>query len=202
MPSPEHGGNWGLLGGAFDPVHRGHLALAEDILEAMKLDGVLFVPSFNPPRKQASCVASFDDRVTMIGLAIAGLKEFQLCEIERESNRPGYSLLTVRAVKRRYPDANLRFIVGADLLSELHGWYEADSLVKEIHIVAGLRPGSAARVPDELSHAGIEIVPTRLVEAASRDIRARIANGDSVESLSTFVPQPVAEYIAERKLYR
>jgi nicotinate-nucleotide adenylyltransferase len=201
MPSPEHGGNWGLFGGAFDPVHNGHLNLAREILRVKQYTGILFVPSYNPPRKRGGCVASFEDRVAMLQIALLDTPNFQISEIERESDAPGYTLLTVRAIKKRFPKATFEFIIGADLLGELPGWYETDEILKEIRIVAGSRPGSESKIPIGFPEGSIEVLATSLVDLASSDIRTRLPHDLPREELLAMVAPAVADYIASHGLY-
>lgn len=202
MPNPDQGGSWGIFGGAFDPIHYGHLGLAHDLLKALKYSGILFVPSFNPPRKRDGCVASFEDRAEMLRLAIDGEPQFAFDLLERESSEPGYTLLTVRALKKRFPKAIFDFIIGADLLTELESWYEADEILKEVRIVAGSRPGALVKIPAKFPAGRIRVVETGLVDIASRDIRRRLADGMSLKDLERLVPPRVAAYIIDRGLYR
>lgn len=201
MDSPNNGGEWGIFGGAFNPVHYGHLALARDICTARRSDGVLLVPSYNPPRKVISDLAPFEDRLAMLRMAIEDEPCLHVSEIEASLETPGYTLLTVRALKKRYPNARFYFIIGADLLGEFESWYEADEILKEVTIVAGSRPGADVVVPRNLPPGRFEIVSTSMIDLASRDIRARIREGISLETLAELVPVPVAHYIVDHNLY-
>ena len=201
MPSPDAGAQWGILGGAFDPVHNGHLTLAREILFAAGLDRILFVPSFVPPRKAVGCVASFEDRLEMLRLAIADTRQFHLTDIESESSDPGYTLHTVRALKKRLPDAKLSFIIGADLLSEIETWYEAMAIIREVRIIAGSRPGAILATPSGFPIGAITLVPTSPVDLASHDIRARVALGITLVELARMTPPAVAKYILDQGLY-
>ena len=193
---------WGIFGGAFDPVHNGHLTLAGEILQAAELDGILFVPSYNPPRKNKGYIASFEDRVAMLGLAINGVEKLAISEIESESDEPGYTLHTVRALKKRFPKTTLSFIIGADLLAELETWYEAEEIAKEVRIIAGTRPGAKLTAPSGYPKGSITLVETHPVNLASHEIRALVASGISLAELARMVPESVATYIFEHGLYR
>ncbi len=201
MRSPNDGGEWGILGGAFNPVHNGHLTLARGIRAAKRSDGVLLVPSYRPPRKSLADFASWDDRLAMLRLAVDDDPGLLVSTIESESETTGYTLLLVRALKKRYPEARLYFIIGADLLAEFDTWYEAGELINEIPVVAGSRPGAKLAATSPLLAGRVEIVETAMVDVSSRDIRARVKAGISLETLATLVPRPVAEYICKRKLY-
>lgn len=202
MPTPEAGVQWGIFGGAFDPVHNGHLTLAREILQMARLDAILFVPSFNPPRKNKGCVASFDDRVAMLRLALADFDQLRVSQIEAKSVEPGYTLHTVRALKKRYPKTEFAFIIGADLLMELESWYEADEIIKEVRIFAGTRPGAGLEPPSGFPEGAITLVPTTAVNLASHEIRGLVSSGIMLTELSRMVPPAVATFIFEHGLYR
>jgi nicotinate-nucleotide adenylyltransferase len=202
MPTPDSGTQWGIFGGAFDPVHNGHLTLARDILRATELNGILFVPSFNPPLKRRGCVASFEDRVAMLKMAIDDCDRFAVSEIEAKSDEPGYTLHTVRALKKRFPRTIFSFIIGADLLMELESWYEAEEIAREVQIIAGTRPGATLTEPAGFPKDAVTMVETTPIELASHQIRAVVAAGITVTELSRMIPPAVAKFVLERGLYR
>jgi len=138
----------------------------------------------------------------MLRIAIGSYDRFAVSDIERDSSEPGYTLVTVRALKKRSPQTTFDFIIGADLLTELESWYEAEQIVKEVRIVAGSRPGAAIKLPDRFPVGAIQIVETSLVDLASHQIRKDIASGMTEEGLAQVVPLPVAEYIIAHGLYR
>jgi nicotinate-nucleotide adenylyltransferase len=207
-PTPEQGGNWGILGGTFDPVHRGHLALARGIYEQKKLIGVLFVPSIGHPFKQGQCQASFSDRVAMLRLAVENHECFLVSEIEAEMSLNGYTLDTVRACKQRYPLAEFSFIVGADILDELKHWHNPEQILKEVKVLVGSRPPydkkqlvaqkQLAAFPSDK----IELVPTSLIEVSSTEVRQEIRDNVSPDELDRLIPSKVRRYIQQRELYR
>ena len=202
MRSSNNGEEWGILGGTFNPVHRGHITLAAEIAAAKALDGVLMVPSYVPPPKINPDTATLQDRLAMLKLACANHPELVTSSIESESDTPGYTLLTLRAIKKRYPSTRFRFIIGADLLAEFPSWYEATEILAETEILVGSRPGAEIRLPDGFDPGRFEIVETSLLDISSSDIRAKIRNGARRRELSDLVGDQVAEYIMERGLYR
>jgi nicotinate-nucleotide adenylyltransferase len=201
MHSPNNGGQWGILGGSFNPVHRGHIALAVDLAAAKGYDGVLMVPSFIPPRKVIPDMASFEDRVAMLRLACESFPKLVVSTIEAESDTPGYTLLTVRALKKRYPKTTFSFIIGADLLAEFESWYEAKEILNELTIVVGSRPGSHLEIPPGFNENRFELIETTLLDISSREIRESIRAGIKREELIKIVPDKVADYLIERGLY-
>ena len=138
----------------------------------------------------------------MLRLAIGHDSRLQVSTIEAESDSPGYTLLTVRALKKRYPVARYYFIIGADLLPEFDNWYEADEILKELPIAVGSRPGSRVQIPASLPKNRFESHETTLLDISSRDIRAAVRNGIRRDALAKLVPDSVADFIVERGLYR
>jgi nicotinate-nucleotide adenylyltransferase len=199
---PEKGGLWAVFGGVFDPVHNGHLALANSIFTAKGFDGILFVPSYNPPHKAGHPAASFEDRVSMLNLATADSDRYLVDTIESEIEGPGYTLNMVRAVKKRYPGADFRFIIGADNINDIGNWYRPDDVFREIKIIAGARPGFRLKDPGKYPKDRMEFVDTELADVSSSLIRERIASGISTEELAVLVPAPVARYIMEKRVYQ
>ncbi len=199
MPRPV-----GLLGGTFNPVHEGHLSIAREALRLFDLDAVWFIPCAVPPHKPTTGLAPNADRLAMLRLAIAGEPRFDALPIEFDRPGASYTLDTVRALQSLHPHRAFVFIVGADTLPELPTWHRPLELLSLIRIVSLARPGFA---PDPAS---IHLPPPwpgklladlrtgRPLDVSSRDLRAKIAAGQSVP----LVPEPVLRYIQEHNLYR
>ncbi|RKX24599.1 MAG: nicotinate (nicotinamide) nucleotide adenylyltransferase [Candidatus Zixiibacteriota bacterium] len=202
MPVPENGESWGILGGMFDPIHNGHLNLARNILSAKKLDGVLFVLSFNPTHRKEDIAVSFDDRLAMLELALRDYPKFAISDIERTMDLPGYTLNTVRELTKAYPDVSFRFLIGSDNLASFKTWYCWEQVLEEIPLLVGGRPGTVLQDTESLSPGRVELVDIELVDLSSSMVRRKIQAGLTQEELSEFVPSPVAAYIAEKGLYR
>lgn len=197
----------GLFGGTFNPVHRGHLLVAQDAVEAFDLARVLFVPCERPPHKEAGALVSAAHRVAMLEAALEGNERFEVCDLEIRRGGTTYSIDTVRELKKLQSDTEWVFIIGADTLLELHQWKEIDALLELCRFVTLARPGF------DLKNARAETLklkppwPARLLqdvarghqmEIASSDIRHRVAEGMSIKYL---VPYAVEMYIAEHALY-
>jgi nicotinate-nucleotide adenylyltransferase len=201
-PSPENGERWGILGGTFDPVHYGHLTLAEEICIHKGLNGVLLVPAVRHPLKRNHCHASYANRVEMLKRAVEDHPRLVVSEIEAEMNLSGYTLDTVRALKRLYPRTEFYFIMGADNLKELDKWHLPEQIFKEVKLLVGSRPGfDGSRFPEYLSGC-VEVVATSLVDVSSTEVRRQIREGTSAEQLDTLVPPKVRQYILQKKLYQ
>ena len=133
----------GVFGGTFDPVHFGHLILAEQCREQGRLDEVLFVPAPRPPHKPQPS-ARFDQRVEMLALALAGNPVFRIDEIEKDREGPSYTTDTLAELRRRRPGDEFWLLVGSDTVRDLHLWYEPRRLVEMAGLLVMDRPGSPA----------------------------------------------------------
>jgi nicotinate-nucleotide adenylyltransferase len=198
----------GVFGGTFDPVHMGHLVLAEQCREQAGLDQVWFVPAARPPHKPEHHLTPFERRAEMLRLAVAGHPAFRVNEIENERAGPSYTVETLEELHRRHPEAELHLILGSDCLPDMPTWYESSRLPRLATLLLIHRPG--APIPDEaglraaLGLAAGDPLPFRVVEVplqeiSSRDLRRRVAEGRSIRYL---VPRAVEQYIAEKSLYR
>jgi nicotinate-nucleotide adenylyltransferase len=194
----------GIFGGTFDPIHQGHMIIAEQVMGELDLSRVVFVPGGVPPHKEASSVrASAEDRFDMVEAAVASNERFLVDRVEVDSGRPMYSVETVRLLKERSPDDEWYFIGGADEVSNLLTWMEPDRLLEEVVMVAATRPGYDLGKLQHLE-AGLRnfdrIFPVECtrVDISATGIRRRILQGKSVRYL---VPEGVYNIIRDRRLY-
>lgn len=194
----------GLLGGTFNPVHEGHLAIAREAMRLFDLEAVWFIPCGIPPHKPMTRLAPSEDRLAMLRLAIAGEPCFKALPIEFDRPGTSYTLDTVTALQSEHPDQTFVFIVGADTLPELHTWHRPLDLLERIRIVSLARPGftpdpDALHLPPPWPETLLSDLRTGTpLDAASSDIRAAIAAHQPVP----LVPEPVMHYIQEHHLYR
>ena len=197
----------GILGGTFNPVHMGHLMVAQAAAEQLDLAKVLFVPCATPPHKEASSLLSAEHRMAMLETAVQDNLRFELCDIEVRRGGPSYTIDTVSRIRRSYPAAALDFIIGSDTLPELHLWKDIYKLLGLCRFVTFLRPGAGmdSLRPEDLeldapwpARLLQDVVTGHLVDVSSSDIRHRIAEGMSIRYL---VPPEVEMYIAEHGLY-
>lgn len=194
----------GILGGTFDPVHHGHLVIAEQVADALGLERVIFVPSGIPPHKPASSVkASGEDRSRMVEVATGGNGKFCVDRIEIDAGEAMYSVDTVPLVKKRYKGDEWYFILGSDEVSNLLSWKEPDRLLEEAYVAAAARPGYDVSNLDHLAEAlenYHKIVPVEctLMNISATRIRRMLAEGESIRYL---VPDGVYEIIHDRGLY-
>ena len=118
----------GLFGGTFNPVHEGHLQIARDAKRAAELDEVMFIPCATPPHKTPTWLASGEDRLNMLTLALENEPAFTVNDLELDREGPSYSIDTVRAIRAAHPEDALTFIIGSDSLVELHLWKDIEAL--------------------------------------------------------------------------
>lgn len=195
----------GIFGGTFNPIHLGHLLVAQDALEQLRLARVIFIPSAIPPHKHADKLASAADRLRMIELGIRGNDRFEVDDVEIRRGGKSYSVDTLTQLKAQNPRAVFFFIIGADSLRELHLWREVGQLVTLCTFVTVPRPGFEAKpvIDPRLDPATRRQLRQHVLRGhacgiASRDIRARVASGRSIRYL---VPDGVRQYIRRRRLY-
>jgi len=199
MTTPEQPGKWGIMGGIFDPIHYGHLILAESARQACGLDGILFVPSLDPPHRSARPIASFDDRCTMVKLAIEGNDRFVFSNLEEKLASPGYTLAVVDYLNQTYPDPDWHLILGADNIAIFDSWHKPEELVKRVKIVVGRRPGVDDEFQKSPWHDFVTVFPMPQIEISSTAIRECVGAGRSIRYL---LPDDVRGFVESRGLYR
>jgi len=208
----------GIFGGTFNPIHLGHLIVAEEIREGFSLERIFFVPSARPPHKSEPERMDAEDRLEMTRLAVEGNPHFDLSVIEHQ--RPGlsYSVDTVESFRREYgKDAELFFILGADVFSEINTWHEPERLIGLCNFIVISRPGfslektlgfftaifgiraepGSRQIPLPNGHF-LYLLDVTPIGISSTLIRARIREGRSVKYL---LPESVASYIISNCLY-
>jgi nicotinate-nucleotide adenylyltransferase len=193
----------GLFGGTFDPVHLGHLVLAEQCREACELDRLWFVVAGEPPHKPGGRTA-VRHRLEMVRIATAGHPKFLVSEIEATRPGPHYSVETLESVHRQSPDEDLFFLIGADSLAELVTWRQPARIAQLATIVVVNRPGIEESPPQSLPDFGpsahrLLTVTIPAIGISSTDLRQRLAEGRSIRYL---VPRGVEAYIEANALYR
>jgi nicotinate-nucleotide adenylyltransferase len=186
----------GLFGGSFDPVHLGHLLVAQAAVEELGLDKLFFIPAAQSPFKPENQIAPANARLQLLRLTLAGKTN---CEIDEQEIRRGgisYAIETLRDYSKRFPDAQLFYLVGADNAAKLNEWREPAELAKLAEFVAVPRPGkSVVEFPKPFRGRILKGFP---IEISSSQIRARVKAGLSIENL---MPPFVAKAIHAAKIY-
>jgi len=185
----------GILGGTFNPVHIGHLILAEEAREKLGLDKVIFVPANLPPHKDNGDIAPAPFRLTMLKLATKGNKRFYVSDIEIKRQGRSYTIDTLKEFKRKYPGDDLYFIIGSDLLKYLDEWKDLNEINKMVKFITATRPGyPLEKIPGYIQTLGI-----RAVDISGFAVRQCIKENKSFRYL---VPEAVFNFINRNKLYK
>lgn len=196
----------GIFGGTFDPIHLGHLVLAEQCREQCQLDEVWFVPAAHPPHKLDATISAAKVRCEMIELAISGSAAFRLNRMELERTGPSYTFETLEQFHRDDPTRELFLMIGADSLRELPSWREPQRILELATIAAVNRGDRPLEDRMDPSFERLRLLPCfRLVQVqmpgvsiSATDIRHRVASGRSIRYL---VPRAVETYIQQQKLF-
>ena len=208
----------GILGGTFDPIHIGHLRLAEEMCEELNLSRVLLIPGAQPPHKGGPQVAPFPDRLEMTKIGTSSSDYLEASDIEGHREGPSYSFETVRIIREKYGDRlELYFILGSDAFKEINTWKEYKKLFQITNFVVIERPGitldelgafieslgagfKAEGIDDFINSYGNHVFfkKTTLMDISSTKIRQKIRAGKSINFI---VPQKVKEYISKKGLY-
>lgn len=194
------------MGGTFDPIHYGHLMLAQNALDTFMLDEILFVPSGTPWLKESTKVLSKNKRVSMTGIAIEDNPDFALSTIEIDREGNSYSYETVEELKKEQPDTDFYFIMGADSLLEIERWKHPDRLMADCTLLVAMRDDcdkeglkkQIAYLTDKYQ-ADIRILPANRMDISSTRIRQMIQEGKSVRYM---LPDQVIRFIQKNHLYQ
>ncbi len=195
----------GIMGGTFDPIHLGHLVVANEVLNIYNLDKIIFVPAGNPPHKIGMSDSS-GDRFFMTNLATLSNNKFMVSDFEIKNLGKSYTLNTLQEFHSIYLNTEFYFITGTDAIIDLPKWYEPKELLKLCKFIAVSRPGLKKKylelkineIKNELN-ADIEVLNVPMLQISSTDIRERFANGISAKYL---LPECVEQYIIKNNLYR
>jgi nicotinate-nucleotide adenylyltransferase len=183
----------GIVGGTFNPPHLGHLIIANEVLNALDLEEIRFMPNHVPPHKERLKNITDDERIRMLSLSIEDHPQFKLETIEMERSGPSYTYDTIMQLKKREPQTDFHFIIGADMIEYLPKWYKIDELVNQVTFVGVNRPSHSSETGYPIIH--IDIPEINL---SSTLIRERLSENRSVKYL---LKDSVLDYIKEMKLY-
>lgn len=196
----------GIIGGTFDPIHYGHLILAEHVRTNALLEKVIFIPAFVSPHKQGLAIAESIHRFNMVSLAIASNSEFEASDLEISSGEISYTINTLEKLKDNYNEnATFYFITGSDTIFEIEKWHEYQKLLNNAGFIVGNRPGfREGKLEGHVNYlnnkygSNIIIVDIPEVDISSTDIKRRIKESQSIKYL---VPESVEDYIRKNALY-
>jgi nicotinate-nucleotide adenylyltransferase len=196
----------GVFGGSFDPVHMGHLTIAQDAVERLELNRLIFMPAAVSPLKQGKTLTEGRRRLEMLQLAIEGNLRFEVSDMELQRGGVSYTFDTLTRLQAEHPGAGLFFIIGLDSLTELHLWRNIEPLLELCTVVPFARGGEdltrisgQIQLPNEWKNRLLErVIRIHEIEISSSEIRMRLAEGLSIRYL---VPPEVEMYIAEHGIY-
>lgn len=194
----------GILGGTFDPIHIGHLKLAEAVYQLLELEKIIFIPAFVPPHKIGQNYAPAEDRYAMTELAVASKPYFSVSNLEFRRRGISYTVDTLRALRKEFPDKALYFIIGADSVLQLHTWNSIQEMLQLAVFVGAGRPGyegvmkEVRRTLGPIAEKRIILLHTPEYDISSTAIRNRIS---LKKHLTGLVPEVVEQYIYEHNLY-
>ena len=199
----------GIMGGTFDPIHYGHLVIAEEVRTRLNLTEVLFIPTGDPPHKPGLSVTSAEQRASMVALAIASNPYFVLSRMEIDRPGPSYTVDTLRQLRQQWGrQMGIYFVIGWDSLEDLHHWYDPQGLLAELTgLVAVRRPGHVEEVEYkkviEQRLPGItqllHVVDAPQLDISATDLRKRVAEGRPIKYQTS---EAVEHYILTHKLYQ
>ena len=196
-------GATGFFGGTFNPVHRGHMHLAEEAYEKLGLDRLILVPANVPPHKEAPDLCSGRDRLEMCRLAVSDHEGFEVSDFELNQGGKSYSVFTAEHFARMYPDDDIYMMVGSDMLLSFDRWYRFEDILKTVTLAVVSREyddmDELEKKAEELSAFGnIKIINAEPFPVSSTEIRERIRLG---QKYSCYLPEKVVQYIRLNGLY-
>lgn len=190
----------GIFGGTFDPIHIGHLMIAETIRTDFPLDRIVFIPAASPPHK-FQIIGLPEKRFKMVQLAIRENPYFLISDIELRSSGVSYTIDTIQRLRKisKWQDDDLFLIIGADSLVEINSWREPDKILNDLKTLVVKRPGYDLNQVETKIFQKVTLVPTPMMDISSSAIRTRIRYGKSIRY---WVHEEVEEYIRQEGLYR
>ena len=208
-PDPGNKDGWaeriGVIGGTFDPIHVGHLIIAQEALTRLGLDQIVFVPAGTPPHKLDHPITDPEHRLEMVRLAVAGNERFSVSRIDIDRSGPCYTVDTIRLLQDAWSGGTeIYFLIGADSLIDLPTWHRPDLLLRLCHVVALARPGyqvDMAALEHRLPGIGcsIQLIDAPTLDISATELRDRVRRGWSIRYL---VPHDIESYIKRHCLYR
>ncbi|MFV0536336.1 MAG: nicotinate (nicotinamide) nucleotide adenylyltransferase [Dysgonomonas sp.] len=190
--------NIGIFSGSFNPIHVGHVILANYIVEFTEIDEIWFLVSPQNPLKSAEELSDQQLRLEMTKLALRKYAKLRVSDFEFDMPKPSYTIDTLRALRDKYPENTFSLIIGADNWNVFESWREYDKIWGEFKLKVYPRLGSRITIPNKLKHK-VEALDSPIVEMSSTFIRESIAEG---KNISAFLPEGVYEYIVEKGLYK
>lgn len=190
----------GIFGGAFNPIHNGHLALAKHYKDSLSLDRLIYIPTANPPHKPSGNLIDGEHRINMLKLCVG---DDEVCDIEFRRDGKSYTYLTLQELRQVYPNDKLYLIIGADQFFYFENWYKYEEILSLATVVTAAREGNqySQMLEFKAQHPSLKDVVVsefEVIDVSSSQIRNAVSQG---EDISQYVPKRVEEYIKEHRLY-
>lgn len=191
-----------IFGGAFNPVHLGHVNLARQYIEILKLDRLLIIPTYDPPHRKNDLI-SVSDRINMLNIAFGGVKNVEISDIEARLKGKSYTFNTIGEIKKQYPESELFLIVGEDQFLAFDKWYKFEEILNEVTVCTAQRNENKTALmhrfaKETLGTENYFIANFDPVVVSSSEIREKLKNGENVDTL---ISKDVLEYIKKHELY-
>jgi len=188
----------GILGGTFDPPHLGHLIVAQEVQDKLKLDRIFFVPACLPPHKKKVRISAAFHRLRMVQLAIQDNPNFEVLDLELKRKGPSYTVDTLRVLKDAYTQTQFHLILGIENLKHIHTWRNPEGIFKLSKVVFISRPGATLNKTHKWLNYS-RLLAVKEIDISSTDIRERLRKGKSIRYM---VPEKVLQYIQRHNLYK
>lgn len=189
----------GLLGGTFDPVHNGHLAIAKSFLASGFIDQLWILLTPDPPHKTEQTLTDYEDRLKMLRLAFQSEEKVKISDLEQQLPKPSYTVQTLRYLSKKYPDQKFYLCVGGDSIRDFKQWKNWEEILDYCELLVARRPSDNELSLDSNIVTKAHFVAHHPIEISSTAIRRQIGNGEDVANL---VPRPVYAYIEKNNLYK
>lgn len=188
----------GIFGGTFDPPHLGHLIVAQEVQDKLKLDRIFFIPACLPPHKKKVKISAAFHRLRMIQLATQDNSNFEVLDLELKRKGPSYTIDTLRVLKNAYSQTQFHLILGIENLKHIHSWRKPEGIFKLSKVVFVTRPGVTLNKTSKWLNYS-KLLTVKEIDISSTGIRERIRKGKSIRYM---VPEKVLKYIKKHKLYK
>jgi len=188
----------GILGGTFDPLHIGHLIVAQEVQEKLKLDRIFFIPTSLPPHKKKVKISSSVHRLRMVQLAAQANPNFKVLDLELKRKGHSYTVDTLRILGKKYPQTKFVLILGLDNLNHIHTWKKPEEIFRLSQVIFISRPGATFNKANKWLKQS-KFLEVKEIEISSTDIRERVRKRKSIRYM---VPEEVLKYIKKHNLYK
>ncbi|MFO7895591.1 MAG: nicotinate-nucleotide adenylyltransferase [Candidatus Cloacimonadales bacterium] len=185
----------GLLGGSFNPIHKGHLKIAETVLAQTEIEKIWFVPSGNHPLKASSQLLDINQRISLIQKVISDYPDFELCTLDAAKAKPSYTSELIKKLTQLYPQHKFYFIAGSDIVAEIPLWHDYRWLLSQLNFIILSRSGVAPQEWKKLDYLDkLDFLEMQPIDISASQIRAKVSDS---EDISALVPQQISAEVEQ-----